>query len=328
MSFDLTPGEDQRQILDAAQSMLDTHYPLSRLREEGQADDLAALADFGTYLLALPEEAGGAGFTLVEEAQLHARFGAHMLTPSALAATVAVRVALAEGDTALAEAISGGESRVCAGIARSGDVLLIELEGADRALVRTGAGLALVPLSAVTPVSQVSMGHGRAVAVAQIPLDGQNAARADGFAHQLHALLTSAQVLGVATAARDLAVEYAKTREQFGQPIGAFQAVKHHCANMAIGVEMLSAQLDVAAIALRDGREDAGFQVAALARLAPRIALENARTGIQVHGGIGFSAEADAQLCLKQAHILRQFLGATDLMGEDAPMSPLRKDKS
>ncbi len=137
-------------------------------------------------------------------------------------------------------------------------------------------------------------------------------------------MLTCAQLLGVATAARDLAVDYATTREQFGRPIGSFQAIKHRAADMAIRVEMTSAQLDMAAIAVRDAAPDAGFQVAALARLAPRAALENARAGIQIHGGIGFSAEADAQLYVKQAHLLRQMLAAPDLMAQPAPLAPAR----
>ena len=56
MSMDLTPPEEMRQILDAAQSMLDSHYPVSRLREGASADDPAPLAEFGTFILALPEE--------------------------------------------------------------------------------------------------------------------------------------------------------------------------------------------------------------------------------------------------------------------------------
>ena len=85
-------------------------------------------------------------------------------------------------------------------------------------------------------------------------------------------------------------------------------------------------QLDMAAIALRDDAEDAAFQIAALTRLAPRIALETARLGIQIHGGIGFSAEADAHHYLKQAHLLGLCLGRTDLLALPAPMAPTRKE--
>ena len=119
-----------------------------------------------------------------------------------------------------------------------------------------------------------------------------------------------------------LAVTYAQTREQFGRPIGGFQAIKHHCANMALGVEMLDAQLDFAAITLRDGLPDAGFQIAALTRLAPRTALSVARSGIQIGGGMGFSGEGDAHLYLKQAHVLGALIGRPDLLSLTAPMAP------
>ncbi len=135
-------------------------------------------------------------------------------------------------------------------------------------------------------------------------------------------LLVSAQLLGMAEAARDLSVDHAQTRHQFGKPIGAFQAIKHHCADMAVDAEMLSAQLDMAAIAVRDGRDDAAFQAAALRRLAPRVALFNTRTAIQVHGGIGFSAEADIHHYLKQAHVLSRLGGPAPMLDLPAALSP------
>jgi alkylation response protein AidB-like acyl-CoA dehydrogenase len=144
---------------------------------------------------------------------------------------------------------------------------------------------------------------------------------------QLADLLVSAQLLGIAKACLDLAVAYARVRHQFGKPIGSFQAIKHHCANMAISAELLSAQLDMAAIALRDGRDDAGFQVAALRLLAPQAALDNARLCIQVHGGIGFSAEAEPHRYLKQAHVLRQLGGGTTMLDHPSPMAPHRSDR-
>ncbi|MAM62199.1 acyl-CoA dehydrogenase family protein [Maritimibacter sp. UBA3975] len=306
MSFDLTPGEDLRQILDAAQSMLDSHYPVARLREGG-ADDLGPLEDFGAFVLALSEADGGAGFSLIEEAQLHVALGRHLVTPSALATAVARRV--------------DPEVTAAMGVVDGDQWLAVAPEGATHVLVRSGEALTLAPLEG--QVAATPFGAGLPTAhVAPAP-DNR---RADPATDHLAGLLTGAQLLGVAIGARDLAVAYAGTREQFGRPIGSFQAVKHHAANMALGIEMVSAQLDMAAIALRDAREDAGFQVAALARLAPRVALETARSGIQIHGGIGFSAEADAHHFLKQAHILRQFLGPRDILDEAAPLAPYGKD--
>ncbi|KGM49154.1 acyl-CoA dehydrogenase [Pseudooceanicola atlanticus] len=324
MSMDLTPPEEMRQILDAAQSMLDSHYPVSRLREGASADDPTPLAEFGTFILALPEDQGGAGFSIVEEAQLHVALGRHLLSPAILAGAVALRLAREVGQDDLADRIGAGDAALTLGIASDGTVTLIDPDGADQALIRDAEGLALAPLEGheITPVS----GLGQSRQVAELALTPANSGRGSAAVTHLHGLLCAAQLLGVTQGARDLAVDYAKTREQFGRPIGSFQAIKHHCANMSIQAEMLSAQLDMAAIALRDGAEDAAFQIAALTRLAPRIALETARLGIQIHGGIGFSAEADAHHYLKQAHLLGLCLGRADLLALPAPMAPTRKE--
>lgn len=320
MSFDLTPSEDLRQILGAGQAMLEAHYPVARLRDPARSDPVAPLAEFGAFVLALPEDQGGAGFTLVEEAHLHVALGRHLVAPSAIAHAVAARIALVQGDAERAHRIAAAEIRVCAGVAGRDGWLLFEPMGAQLALIRDGDGFRLADLEGIAPEAVTAMGHGRPLAHAKAP-DG--AGRPVGGPHAgVAALLVSAQLLGVASAARDLAVAYAGVREQFGRPIGSFQAVKHHAANMAIGVEMLSAQLDMAAIALRDAEGDAPFQIAALARLAPRVALETARAGIQIHGAIGFSAEADAHLYVKQAHLLAQLLGRADLMSHAAPLTP------
>ncbi|MCB1464115.1 MAG: hypothetical protein KDJ90_17245 [Nitratireductor sp.] len=325
MSYDLTPGEELTHILYAAQSLLDANYPLDRLRDSAHVDGMAPLADFGAFLLSLPEESGGAGFSALEEAHLHAALGRHLLAPTALASTLAARIALETGRDGLAQAIASGETRVCAGVSTRNDHFLFEPDGAAMAVIRTDDGLNLVGLKDAEMEPATAMGHGRPLSRLKDVRSVGNGFKADEETARLHALLTSAQLLGVARAARDLAVDYAGTREQFGRPIGSFQAIKHHCANMAIGVEMVSAQLDMAAIAVRDGREDAAFQTAALARLAPRVALQNARLCIQIHGGIGFSAEADVQLFLKQAHLLRNYLGATDFLSLPSPMFPLAK---
>ncbi|EAQ12851.1 acyl-CoA dehydrogenase-like protein [Maritimibacter alkaliphilus HTCC2654] len=300
MSFDLTPGEDLRQILDAAQAMLDSHYPVARLQEGMGGDDLDPLEDFGAFALALPEDAGGAGFSIVEEAHLHVALGRHLVGPGALASAIARR--LDAGVTA------------CIGVASNGTWTLVDPEGADHAVIRVDGGFGLSPVT--DPKTTAPLGAG--LPVAKMARTGTNRPVDADLAR----LLAAAQLLGVATGARDLAVDYAKIREQFGQPIGTFQAIKHHTANMTLGIEMVSALLDMAAIALCDGHPDAGFQVAALTRLAPRVALDNARTGIQIHGGIGFSAEANAHLFLKQAHVLAQFIGPADLLSLPAPLAP------
>jgi alkylation response protein AidB-like acyl-CoA dehydrogenase len=320
MACDLNLGEDLRQMLDAAAAMLATHYPVARRRQPGQ-DNLAEIAGFGLFGLAVGEEQGEAGASLVEEALLHVLLGRHVVSSSALAAALAARVSAAAGRRDLADAIVAGERAVCAAI-QSGETLLLPARGdAGLALLFGNRELALVDLAGADTAAVPGLGHSVSLERLAAGSPAQLAGASDTVLLDIADLLVSAQLLGVAEAARDLGVDYAKVRQQFGQPIGAFQAVKHHCADMAVAAEMASAQLDMAAIALRDGRPDASFQVAALRRLATHAAFFNARTAVQVHGGIGFSAEADVHHYLKQAHLLSRLGAAVDMLSMPGPMA-------
>ena len=124
-------------------------------------------------------------------------------------------------------------------------------------------------------------------------------------------VLTAALQLGLALRGTELATEYAKEREQFGRVIGSFQAVKHLCADMLVRAEVARAAVYAAAVTL-DGRSDEDpARAAAVAKvMAGDAALANGKSGIQVHGGIGFTWEVDAQRFWKRAvgarHPLRQ----------------------
>ena len=118
-------------------------------------------------------------------------------------------------------------------------------------------------------------------------------------------LLTAAYAVGCADAARDMAADYAKLRQQFDRPIGWFQALKHICSDMAVRAAVARSQLYYAACALDAGDADAAFHIAAAKRLADQAALDNGRANIQVHGGIGMTDEAAPHLCLKRAHLLQ-----------------------
>jgi alkylation response protein AidB-like acyl-CoA dehydrogenase len=117
-------------------------------------------------------------------------------------------------------------------------------------------------------------------------------------------LIDAAALAGIASAALEMAVAYAGLREQFGRPIGSFQAVKHHCANMALGARCASDQVSFAAVALDHERADAALQIESAFYVAGAAAIKNCGTNIQVHGGIGFSDEADPHHLLKRAHVL------------------------
>lgn len=321
MTWDLNHSGDQRQILDAATSLLNASYPLLRLHEE-RPDDLSALAEFGAFSLALPEERGGTGFTVVEEVLVHDLIGRHLVSPRTLAAPIAARLAAELRRDEIAERLASGELSVCAAVKTEDSVLLIDRAGATLAVVFGDRRLTLIALGGLPEEEVPGLGH--SVALAQVRPEALNVIgeSVDLALFDIADLLVSAQLLGIAEASRDLAVSYAMVREQFGRPIGSFQAIKHHCANMAVAAEALSALLDMAAIAVRDEREDAAFQVASLRLLAPKVALSNVRACIQIHGGIGFSSEADAHHYLKQAHVLRQLMSKTAMLDLPAPLAP------
>jgi alkylation response protein AidB-like acyl-CoA dehydrogenase len=127
------------------------------------------------------------------------------------------------------------------------------------------------------------------------------------------AVLTSALELGVAEASTDLAVAYAKDRHQFGRPIGAFQALKHLMADMLVRSELARGAVYAAGVTLDDPAVGSVERAAAAAKVtAGEAALGNAKTCIQVHGGMGYTWEIDAHLLLKRAYVLEASFGSRD----------------
>ena len=128
-------------------------------------------------------------------------------------------------------------------------------------------------------------------------------------------LLTAALQVGLAARAVESAVEYAKQREQFGQPIGAFQAVQHLCADMLGRLEPARVAVRAAAVALdaTGFTPDTAAEVAGAKLLADDAAVHGARDCLQVHGGMGFTWEGDVHLLLKRAWVWQQsFAGAEE----------------
>jgi alkylation response protein AidB-like acyl-CoA dehydrogenase len=140
--------------------------------------------------------------------------------------------------------------------------------------------------------------------------------RLDTSARQMRlagTVLTAAQLLGLALSAVDLANAYAKEREQFGRPIGGFQAVKHMLAEMLVKAEIARSAVYAAACALDGASDDEPDRAASVAKvMAGEAALFNGKTGIQVHGGMGFTWEVDAQRYWKRAVVLDNTFGGVD----------------
>ena len=123
------------------------------------------------------------------------------------------------------------------------------------------------------------------------------------------AVMASAEMLGAARRCLDLSVEYAKVREQFGQPIGSFQAIRHRCADMLLEVENSHSAVYYAAWALDAGAEDAAAAASICKSYVSEAARKVCGDAIQVHGGIGFTWEYDLHLYMKRAKALEPLFG-------------------
>jgi len=293
MSIAFNPTSEQRQIVDAMRQALAETFP---------ATPLATLAELGAFGLAAPEAVGGTGATLVEETLLFTELGRFLAPPSALATALAARLALSADQSGLAREFVAGTRTACLAHSLPGaQAQLLDADGASHALLWDDEGMTLFRLDGVE--RQAVAGMDRTVSLHRCALSAAPVeARGTSLLREAH-LLNAAMLLGMAEATLTMAVDYAKVRTQFGQTIGAFQAVKHRCANMALRVEALRAQVAMAALAVRDGWPDAGLQVDACRMLASRAALANARDNIQVHGAIGFTAECNAHRYLLRAHL-------------------------
>ncbi|MEY4239034.1 MAG: hypothetical protein RL339_1635, partial [Pseudomonadota bacterium] len=221
-----------------------------------------------------------------------AELGRHLAPIALLSTAVAARWLPGSGKTALAlmdRHVVGGRMRV------------FDPTGAEHALGLAGEMIAIAPL----PAGMDGL-PGLDLTAAMIHLDPAPALEPAGSpaAALQFQLLTASFAVGCADAARDMAAEYAKVREQFDRPIGWFQALKHICADMAVRCAVARSQLCYAAASLDAGAPDAAFHVAAAMRLADQAAIGNGRANVQVHGGIGMTDEAYPHLCLKRAHLL------------------------
>ncbi|MDE1154068.1 MAG: acyl-CoA dehydrogenase [Micavibrio sp.] len=332
--IDLLPDADQRQIIDSIAGYLGNQFPVSRLSteyldgENEHRDSWKGLAEQGLFGLSVAENMGGAGFTLVEDVLAAREFGRFLLSPSVLASSLAAHVAATAGDAELAAAIIDGSTRVSfarlagpgrIGVRIVGEIHLVDAHPDDLLLGWGNNGIALFARAGLADLRSVT------------PMDGSvrlERAWANGLATRIFLptstaplarranLMMAAAQAGNADATCKMAVEYAKVREQFGKPIGAFQAIAHHCADMAIRARAASAQTAFASIAVRDGRADADLQIASASLVASDAALRNATIAIRVHGGMGFTAECDVHLYLKRAHLLDHLNGGARLHQE------------
>ncbi|HEX9625250.1 MAG TPA: acyl-CoA dehydrogenase, partial [Streptosporangiaceae bacterium] len=274
------------------------------------------MGKLGWLGLHLPEEHGGSGFGMPELVVVAEEFG-RAVAPGPFVPTVIASATLAaigsEGQQS--KWLPGlADGSIVGSVALSGDVTVTDGKASGSAGVVLSGHLANVLLVGVGDDVAVIDGRNGGVTTkvpanidparrsAKVKLDEAPAELIEGgraVLTDLARLMLAAEATGVARECTVSASDYAKVREQFGRPIAMFQAVKHHCANMAVDTELATAVVWDAARAA-DG-DQASYTAALAATLALPAAAQNAQLNIQVHGGIGFTWEHDAHLYLRRA---------------------------
>jgi alkylation response protein AidB-like acyl-CoA dehydrogenase len=284
------------------------------------------LAGLGLFGVAVPEDCGGAGGS-IEDLCVMVEEAASALVPGPVATTALATLVVS--DPTLREALAAGERT--AGVALDSDVEFNEGTSQVSGTVPwvlggVADGLLLVPAgetwllidsgaadAAGTVTVESLQGADFSRPLARAVLTSAPATVIDaptGWVTDLTVTVLVAEAAGIIRWALDTAVAYAKVREQFGKPIGSFQAIKHLCAEMLCRTEQVAVAAADAARAAHDGDPR---QLSIAAAIAAGVAIEAAKANtkdcIQVLGGIGITWEHDAHLYLRRAYAIGQFLG-------------------
>jgi alkylation response protein AidB-like acyl-CoA dehydrogenase len=297
MNFDLT--EDQEALRDGIRALCEGRFGMDRVRagfDRAMFDELAA-----TGVFSLRNDGFGWADTSIAFQEL-----GRALVPGPLVTSHLVNGLAGDGldgiVTGLDRPADGVPARI-EHLAAADTVVVWEAEGITAIPAAELAGAAALdwPLDPLTPIHQVDalpagtrVGSAENVAVARVG----------------GAVLTAAYQVGMAEACVRAANAYALERFQFDRPIGSFQAVKHILADMTVRAEIARAAVDAAAVTLDDPDiGDLERAVSGARLLAAEAALKNAKSSMQVHGGMGFTWEVDVHLYLKRAWALNTVFG-------------------
>lgn len=329
MSIAIT--EEHRSLAETVSDFLVKHDARGAARAllEAEAEELppfwSELSQLGWLGLHIPEEYGGSGYGIEELVVVIEELGRAVASgpfvPSTLAAAVLVEVGsdelrkthlpgLADGSTI--GAVAHVADVEVTGDNVSGSAVVVGGGLADLIMVRTGDDVAVVEASSgVTVKTPPNMDPTRRTS--RVTFDNAPATVLTGagqVALDLLRTLFSAEAAGMARECTSLAADYAKERKQFGRPIAMFQAVKHHCANMAVATELSTSAVWDAARAAATGGDQLSYAAAVAAALAAPAADLCANLNTQVHGGIAITFEHDAHLYMRRATTLLTILQA------------------
>jgi alkylation response protein AidB-like acyl-CoA dehydrogenase len=304
---------EQEELRDSVRAVLARECPMSLVRdvvEKGATTDglWSRMVELDWPALTVPEDAGGIGLGFVELAVVLEELG-RVVAPGPFVPTVALFA------PAIRECGSDEQRQTCLGavaagtltgtLARAGQ-LALEVERADAVVVADGDRVVVVPPDQldITPVPPFDASR----SLARVQLRGEPAAeQVLPHPERLPRAIEEATVaiavetVGTCQSIFDIALDYAKNREQFGVPIGSFQATKHKFADMYVALERARATAYFAAACIAEDderRTEAASMAKATAGDAQRLI---AQEGIQLLGGIGYTWEHDMHLYVKRA---------------------------
>ena len=311
MRFDF--NDEQAEIKETARQFLASRFKPDKVRElaeSGTYEDAlwAEVSELGWAGIAIDEEFGGQGLGMVELIVLCEELG-FACAPLPFLANAAAGIVIEgagsdEQKAAHLPGIASGEARGAIG----DEAVVIDAEGADVIVVFAADGPRILPVADATlePLDLIDQTrrYSKLTAGDGEPLAGD----ADGATDRM-VVAVAAELVGIGQRAMEMAVEYAKEREQFERPIGAYQGVSHACAKMLYDVEE-ARSLTYAAAWAADAEPDSLPLAAAMAKArASEAAWDVCKASIQVHGGIGFTWEHDLHFLLKRARADAQLFG-------------------
>lgn len=337
--MDFVFTDEQRMIAETAKSFFAENATSERTRAAMAADGIdralwqTFCQELGLSGIGIPEAAGGAGLGLVELAIIAEAAGAHVSALPMFGSLAVTAQAIAAGGSEaqrsqwLPALLSGeiiaapvaADDLVAQGDRITASSAFVAHGGAAQLLLVTGADgnwLVRADSPGVTVTAQTTMDQTRPYARVSLegapgerlddPVAAESAARAAGL------VTLAAEGLGLAQAALERTVAFARDRVQFGRAIGSFQAYKHRLADMMVEIEQARSAVYWAACAVDEGSDEAPLALHAAKSFAADTAFRCAGDMIQLHGGIGFTWEHDAHLYFKRARALQTLMGKGD----------------
>jgi alkylation response protein AidB-like acyl-CoA dehydrogenase len=312
-----SPTEDQRALADAVAGLLAKRGDASVVRAGREQPLVGPLAELwrelghmGVLGVLAPEALGGSGLDWVTAVLILEEAGRAAI-PLPLLETIAVAVPalVAAGDpAAMLPGVLGGEAVASASLdadrilpaGRGADVVILAAD--DRLSVHAGADLDLEPVA--------GLDRGRHLArVGKVTRGTALTGLKPAEARERAALGAAAELVGLGAAMLELTVDYVKNRRQFGRPVGSFQAVKHHLADVLLAVEFARPVVWYAAYAIDAGLPERRRAVSMAKAQASEAARRAAGWCLQCHGAMGYTEEYDLQLWMKRSWALAAAYG-------------------